>query len=462
MDEAHKMRYSVHPGADKMYYDLRDKYWWPGMKKEIAIYVSKCLTCVKGWTFYVKVLTNDQKALGTRLDMSTAYHPQTDGQNERTIQTLEDMMRACVIDFGGSWNIHLPLTEFSYNNSYHPSIRCAPFEALYGRKSARDHQKSYADNRRKPLEFQVGDHVMLKVSPWKGVVWFGKKGKLTPRFVGPFEILERIGLVAYRLNIVNDNIASAFMSTSKLNDSILWHARLGHVHFKRMQDMSKDGLIPAFDMDTTKCETCMLTKITKKPFQNVKHETKVLELIHSDLCDLHATPSMGNKKYFVIFIDYVSRFSYVYLLHTKEEALDKFKVLKTEVELQQGSLIKRFRTDKGGEYIDTLYYQSVGLSQGFWDEAMAVVRLPDLRLKTLGKRGIECIFVGYAEHSKAFRFYVIGPNDLVSINSIIKSRDTIFDENRFPSVPRPSLKIPNGTEDIGGLVVPEEVTCHTS
>ncbi|GKA69618.1 zinc finger, CCHC-type containing protein [Tanacetum coccineum] len=86
----------------------------------------------------------------------------------------------------------------------------------------------------------------------------------------------------FMLNIVNDNIASAFMPTSKLNDSILWHARLGHVHFKRMQDMSKDGLIPSFYMDTEKCKTCMLNKITKKPFQNVKHETEVLELIHSN------------------------------------------------------------------------------------------------------------------------------------------------------------------------------------
>ncbi|GJY17276.1 putative reverse transcriptase domain-containing protein [Tanacetum coccineum] len=178
-----------------------------------------------------------QKALGTRLDMSTAYHPQTDGQSERTIQTLEDMLRACVIDFGGSWDVHLPLAEFSYNNSYHSSIRCAPFEALYGRKcrspvlwaeigessligpelvqettdkvvlikeklkAARDRQKSYADNRRKPLEFEVGDRVMLKVSPWKGVIRFGKKGKLAPRYVGPFEILERIGPVAYRLRL---------------------------------------------------------------------------------------------------------------------------------------------------------------------------------------------------------------------------------------------------------------------
>ncbi|GJX26546.1 putative reverse transcriptase domain-containing protein [Tanacetum coccineum] len=96
-----------------------------------------------------------------------------------------------------------------------------------------------------------------------------------------------------------------------------------------------------------KCNTCMLTKITKKPFQNVKRETKVLKLIHSDLCDLHDTPSLRNKKYFVAFINDASRFCYVYLLHTKDEASDKFKVFKTEVELQQGSLIKRFRTDWG-------------------------------------------------------------------------------------------------------------------
>ncbi|GJW56280.1 putative RNA-directed DNA polymerase, eukaryota, reverse transcriptase zinc-binding domain protein, partial [Tanacetum coccineum] len=255
------------------------------------------------------------------------------------------------------------------------------------------------------------------------------------------------GCVDLRLNIVNDNIGLAFMSTFKLNDSILWHARLGHVHFKRMQDMSKDGLIQAFDMDTEKCKTCMLTKITKKPFQNVKRETKVLELIHSDMCDLHATPSLGNKKYFVTFIDDASRFCYVYLLHLKDEALDKFKVFKTEVELQQGSLIKRFKNDRGG------------LSQGYQGGVMAVVRLSDPKLKNLGERGIECIFVGYVEHSKAFRFFVIEPNELVSIDSIIESKDVIFDENRLSSVPRPSQRfLINGTKDIGGSVVPEEVT----
>ncbi|GJV93709.1 zinc finger, CCHC-type containing protein [Tanacetum coccineum] len=232
----------------------------------------------------------------------------------------------------------------------------------------------------------------------------------------------------FRLNIVSDNIDSAFMSTSKLNDSILWHARLGHVHFKRMQDMSKDGLIPAFDMDTEKCQTCMLNKITKKPFQNVKRETKVLELIYSDLCDPHATPSLRNKKYFVTFIDDASRFCYVYLFHSKDEALDKFKVFKTKFELQQGSLLKRFRTDRGG------------LSQGFWGEAMLTACY--LLNRVLNKRN---------KHSKAFRFYVIEPNDSVAINSITESRDAIFDEHRFSSVPRPSQRsLVKGTEDSGG------------
>uniref|UniRef100_A0A2N9HRA9 RNA-directed DNA polymerase n=1 Tax=Fagus sylvatica TaxID=28930 RepID=A0A2N9HRA9_FAGSY len=175
------------------------------------------------------------KALGTNLNFSTAFHPQTDGQSERTIQILEDMLRACVLDLKGSWANHLCLVEFAYNNSFQSSIGMAPYEALYGRKcrspicwdevgvrkilgpeiiqrtcekvdlirerlrTAQSRQKSYADKRRKDLEFEVGDMVFLRVAPMKGVMRFGKKGKLSPRFVGPFEILERIGPVAYRL-----------------------------------------------------------------------------------------------------------------------------------------------------------------------------------------------------------------------------------------------------------------------
>ncbi|GJY90505.1 putative reverse transcriptase domain-containing protein [Tanacetum coccineum] len=124
--------------------------------------------------------------------MSTAYHPQTDGQREHTIQMLEDMLRACVIVFGGSWDVHLPLAEFSYNNSYHTRIRCAPFEALYGRKY------------RSPMLWaEIGEGSLIGPE-LKGVVRFGKKGKLAPKYVGPFEILEMIGPVAYRLRLYEE------------------------------------------------------------------------------------------------------------------------------------------------------------------------------------------------------------------------------------------------------------------
>nr|GEZ46385.1 putative reverse transcriptase domain-containing protein [Tanacetum cinerariifolium] len=192
MHKSHKSKYSIHPGSDKMYQDMKKLYWWPNMKADITTYVSKCLTCAKIpkssqgydtiWVIvdrlpksaiftpiretdpmdklariYLKeVVTRHgipvsiisdrdprlasnfwmslQNALGTRLDMSTAYHSETDGQSERIIQTLEDMLRACAIDFGKGWVNHLPLVEFSYNNSYHASIKAAPFEAFYGQK----------------------------------------------------------------------------------------------------------------------------------------------------------------------------------------------------------------------------------------------------------------------------------------------------------------------------------------
>ncbi|GJV49708.1 reverse transcriptase domain-containing protein [Tanacetum coccineum] len=258
MYESHKSKYSIHPRSDKMYQDLKKLYCWPNMKTKIATYVSKCLTYAKvivdrltKSAHFLPMREDDtlekltrqylkevvlkhgvpvsiisdrdgkfkphfwkslNKALSTRLDMNTAYHPETDGQSERTIQTSEDV--------------------------YHTSIKAAPFEALYGRKfrspiywaevrdsqltgleiihettekivqiksriqAASDRQKSYADVRRKPLEFQVGDKVMLKVSPWKGVIHFGKRGKLNPHYIIPFKIVAKVGTVAYRLELL--------------------------------------------------------------------------------------------------------------------------------------------------------------------------------------------------------------------------------------------------------------------
>jgi hypothetical protein len=172
--------------------------------------------------------------LGTTLNYITTFHPQTDGQTERVNQVLEDMLRACALTYGTDWESNLPFVEFSYNNSFQASLRMAPFEALYGRKCrtplawsdigewtlfgpaiieeaeekvekvcenlriAQSRQKSYADKRRRELTFAVGDRVYLKVSPLRGTKRFLVKGKLAPRYVGPYQIIKRIGSLAYQ------------------------------------------------------------------------------------------------------------------------------------------------------------------------------------------------------------------------------------------------------------------------
>ncbi|XP_070022196.1 uncharacterized protein [Nicotiana sylvestris] len=189
-------------GTTKMYHDIREVYLWDGMKKNIAEFVAQCPN-YRGAQFTANFWRSFQNGLGTQVSLSTIFHPQTDGQPESTIQTLEDILRACVIDFKGSWDDHLPLIEFTYNYSYHSNIQMAPYEALYGRKS-QSRQKSYSDVRQQDLEFGVDDWVFLKVSPIKGVMRFGKKGKLSLWCIGPYRIIRRVGQVAYELELPSE------------------------------------------------------------------------------------------------------------------------------------------------------------------------------------------------------------------------------------------------------------------
>nr|GFA06267.1 hypothetical protein [Tanacetum cinerariifolium] len=209
--------------SKKMYQDVKKLYWWPNMKADIATYVSKCLTCARvkaehqrpsgllvqpaipewKWDnitidFITKLLKSSQgfdtiwKALGTDICMNTAYHPETDGQSERTIQTLEDMLQVGESQLTG------------------PDLIQETMEKIVLIKqrmqAAQDRKKNYADQKRKPMEFEIRDRVMLKVSPWKGVVRFGKRGKLNPRYVEPFKVLAKVGKVAYKLELPQELI----------------------------------------------------------------------------------------------------------------------------------------------------------------------------------------------------------------------------------------------------------------
>ena len=327
LDEAHNSAYSIHPGATKMYMDLKERYWWNGMKADVARFVAQCDVCQRvkaehqkpagllqplpipvwkwdeigmdfvnglpktlkgndsiwvivdrltkvahfipvrtkysgdklaqlyvdnivklhgvpsrivsdrGTQFTSKFWKSLHEAMGTKLDFSSAYHPQTDGQTERVNQIMEDMLRACVLTYGKDWEKSLTYAEFSYNNSYQASLGMSPFEALYGRKcrtplmwsevgertllgpalikeaedrvaeireklkEAQSRQKSYSDKRRRELSFAVGDFVYVKVSPIRGTRRFQVRGKLAPRYIGPYQVLQRIGAVAYRVRL---------------------------------------------------------------------------------------------------------------------------------------------------------------------------------------------------------------------------------------------------------------------
>ncbi|XP_073034915.1 uncharacterized protein [Primulina eburnea] len=260
--EAHCSRHSVHPGIRKMYHILKSHYWWEGMKKEISDFVARCLTCqqvkaegmrpggmlhsleVPQWNWehiamdFVTHLPRSNRGCDAiwvivdRLSKSAHFIPYnrtctytkmakmyidhvvrlhgvpTDGQSERTIQTLVDMLRAVVMDFSGGWQESL--SPICWEDVGEKQMAIPEFiqemkekvEMIRKRmKAAQDRQASYANKRRRPLEFQVGDQVFLKVSPFRGTMRFGRKGKLAPRYIGPYAIVERIGTLAYRLDL---------------------------------------------------------------------------------------------------------------------------------------------------------------------------------------------------------------------------------------------------------------------
>jgi hypothetical protein len=191
----------------------------------------------RGTRFTLRFWERSHEALDTQLCFSFAYHPQTDGQTERVNQILEDMLRACALQYGRSWNKSLSYAKFSYNNSYQESLKMAPFEMLYRRRCqtplfwnemgewrvfgpdvldavekkvhmvrenlrvTQSRQKSYADHRRRELSFEVGDFVYLKVSPMRALHRFKVRGELASSFIGPFKILEKRGEVAYLLEL---------------------------------------------------------------------------------------------------------------------------------------------------------------------------------------------------------------------------------------------------------------------
>ncbi|GJW21746.1 putative reverse transcriptase domain-containing protein [Tanacetum coccineum] len=281
MHESHKSKYSIHPGSEKMYQDMKKLYWWPNMKADIATYVSKCLTCARvkaehqrpsgllvqpeipEWKWdnitmdFITKLPKSSQGFDTiwvivdRLTKSAHFLPIRENDPLDKLARLylnrivarHGIPASIICDHDGRFNSNFWRsfqkalgTDVSMSTTYHASIKAAPYEALYGRKcrspvcwaevgeaqltgpkliqntrkrsvlikqdaAAQDRQKSYADRKRKPMEFEVGDRVMLKVSPWKGVVRFGKRGKLNPRYVGPFKVLAKVGKVAYRLEL---------------------------------------------------------------------------------------------------------------------------------------------------------------------------------------------------------------------------------------------------------------------
>ncbi|GJW97442.1 retrovirus-related pol polyprotein from transposon TNT 1-94 [Tanacetum coccineum] len=317
----------------------------------------------------------------------------------------------------------------------------------------------------------------------------------------------------FKLNVmvVKNDINKMNSSAYLIESSNVWHGRLGHVNFNSMRRLIKFNSIPNFHIDSKyKCETCVEAKLTRTSFKSVKRTTEPLDMIHTDICDLKSLPTKGGNKYFITFIDDCTKYCYVYLLKSKDEAIDKFVLYKTEVENQLGKKIKVVRSDRGGEYVApfaelcakhgirheftapyspqqngiaerknrtlkemvTAMLISSGMSQDMWGEAiltatyllnkiprkekeetpyelwmgrkpsyqylrvwgcLAKVAVPTPKAQKIGPKSVDCIFIGYAKKSTAYRFIVHeSKNPDIQKNTIMESRNASFFENIFP------------------------------
>ncbi|GJY51077.1 retrovirus-related pol polyprotein from transposon TNT 1-94 [Tanacetum coccineum] len=317
----------------------------------------------------------------------------------------------------------------------------------------------------------------------------------------------------FKLNVmvVKNEINKMNSSAYLIESSNVWHARLGHVNFNSMRRLIKFNSIPNCHIDSKyKCETCVEAKLTRTSFKSVKRKTEPLDMIHTDICDLKSLPTKGGNKYFITFIDDCTKYCYFYLLKSKDEAIDKFVLYKTEVENQLGKKIKVVRSDRGGEYVApfaelcakhgirheftapyspqqngiaerknrtlkemvTAMLISSGMSQDMWGEAiltatyllnkiprkekeetpyelwmgrkpsyqylrvwgcLAKVAVPTPKAQKIGPKSVDCIFIGYAKKSTAYRFIVHeSKNPDIQKNTIMESRNASFFENIFP------------------------------
>ena len=314
----------------------------------------------------------------------------------------------------------------------------------------------------------------------------------------------------FKLNVMTinnnkNNDSSAYL----LESDNLWHTRLGHVNYKSLQKMIKMEILSKFECNKSKCQVCVESKFAKHPYNSVEMNSEPLDLIHMYICDMKSIPSHGGKKYFITFINDCTRYCYVYLLNSKDEAIDAFKQHKIEVENQLNKKIKMIRSDRGGEYEfpfqeicleNGIIHQktapytpqqngvaerknrtlkemmnalllSFGLPQNLWGEAvltttqilnrvpysktqiipyekwkarkpnlnyfkvwgcLAKVQVPKPKQVKIGPKTIDCIFIGYANNSKAYRFLVYKSEILdIHSNTIIESDNAEFFEDIF-------------------------------